>query len=313
MNRPMDIIEEFPIRKTNKQKDSFRQGVRAYAEGMGYQVSVEKGMLGAQNVVIGDPETAKILVTAHYDTCARLPFPNLITPCDFFPFLGYQAFVTMCILLFPGLLGFLAGLLIHKSLVGLVIYLGVFGILALMLIGPANSSNVNDNTSGVVTVLEIARSLRSIHRQKVCFVLFDLEEAGLWGSASYRRVHNKATNEQIVINLDCVGDGDHIRLFPTGKLKKDRKKLTSFYKTCGYFGKKDILVQEKGFAVYPSDQGNFPFGVGICALRDSRFGLYLGRIHTPRDTHLDITNVNLLRAAIASYIQEVSYEVSMDQ
>ena len=304
MNTPMDIVEEFPVRKTKKQKDAFRQEVQAYAKGMGYPVTVEKGMFGAQNVVIGDPETAKCLVSAHYDTCARLPFPNLLTPCSLLPFIGYQVLVALCIVLLPMILGILAGLFIYEGLIGPVIYLGVFAILALMLAGPANPSNVNDNTSGVVTVLEIARSLSEIHRQKVCFVLFDLEEAGLWGSASYRKAHKKATNEQIVINLDCVGDGDHIRLFPTKKLKKDRKKLTSFYKACGYFGKKDILVHEKGFSVYPSDQGNFPYGVGICALRVSKFGLYLGKIHTPRDTHLDITNVNLLRAAVATYIQE---------
>lgn len=304
MNTPMDIVTEFPVRKTKKQKDAFRQAVQAYAMGMGYPVTVEKGTFGAQNVIIGNPETAKFLVTAHYDTCARLPFPNLITPCSLLPFIAYQAFAALCIVIPSIILGILAGLLIHEGMIGPVIYLGAFGILALMLVGPANPSNVNDNTSGVVTVLEIARSLMEIHRQKVCFVLFDLEEAGLWGSASYRKAHKKATNGQIVINLDCVGDGDHIRLFPTKKLKKDRKKLTSFYKACGYFGKKDILVQEKGFSVYPSDQGNFPYGVGICALRDSKFGLYLGRIHTPKDTQLDITNVNLLRAGIATYIQE---------
>ena len=55
--------------------------------------------------------------------------------------------------------------------------------IVLMLIGPANSSNVNDNTSGVVTLLEIARSIPELHRKNVCFVLFDLEEAGLIGSA----------------------------------------------------------------------------------------------------------------------------------
>ena len=304
MNTPMDILQEFPVRKSKRQKEVFRQAVSSYTQRLGYDVTVEKGTFGARNLVMGDPENAKFLVTAHYDTCARLPFPNLITPCSFLPFIGYQMLVTLCILLVPMVLGILAGLLIHESLTAWVIYLGVFAMLALMLLGPANPSNANDNTSGVVTVLEIARSLPVIHRQKTCFVLFDLEEAGLWGSASYRKAHKKAIDGQMIINLDCVGDGDHIRLFPTKKLKKDRKKLTSFYKACGYFGEKDILVHEKGFSIYPSDQGNFPYGVGICALRNSKFGLYLGKIHTPKDTQLDITNVNLLRAAIATYIQE---------
>ena len=130
----------------------------------------------------------------------------------------------------------------------------------------------------------------------------NLEEAGLIGSAAYRKAHKKASDSQLVLNLDCVGDGDHIRMFPTKKLKKDRKKLTSLYKACGYFGKKDVLVHEKGFSVYPSDQANFPYGVGICALRKKGKTLYLSRIHTPKDTVLEETNVNILRAALITFI-----------
>lgn len=304
MNTPMDIIKEFPVRKSGKQKQIFRDAVQSYAEGLGYAVTVEKGSFGARNVVIGDPENADILVTAHYDTCARMPFPNLITPCNFWPFIAYQLLIVLIILLPAFLLEVLLILLMGPNVGGTLGYLCVWLMLALLILGPANPSNVNDNTSGVVTVLEIARTLPDIHRKKVCFVLFDLEEAGLWGSASYRRKHRKATDRQTVINLDCVGEGDHIRLFPTKKLKKDRKKLTAFYKACGYFGKKDILVHEKGFSFYPSDQAQFPYGVGVAALNDSKYGLYLGKIHTPKDTVLDITNVNLLRAAIATYIQE---------
>jgi len=99
-----------------------------------------------------------------------------------------------------------------------------------------------------------------------------------------------------------VGDGDHIRFFPTKKLKKDRKRLTSLYKACGYFGKKDVLVHEKGFSANPSDQANFPYGVGICALRKRGKTLYLSRIHTPKDTILEETNVNILRAALITFI-----------
>ena len=71
---------------------------------------------------------------------------------------------------------------------------------------------------------------------------------------------------------------------------------------CGYFGKKDVLVHEKGFSVYPSDQANFPYGVGICALRKKGKTLYLSRIHTPKDTILEETNVNILRAALITFI-----------
>lgn len=305
LHEPMDVLTQFPVRKSKKQKQAFRDDVQAYAASLGYECHVEKGSLGAKNFVIGDPEKAGVLITAHYDTCATLPFPNLLTPCNFWPFLGYQLLLVIFLLAVPALLGAVIGLLTGNGDVGYWIgYLSVWVLLIMMLAGPANKTNANDNTSGVVTLLEIARTLPENQRSKVCFVLFDLEEAGLIGSASYRSSHKKETNQQLVLNLDCVGDGNHIRLFPTKKLKKDKKRLSSLYKACGYFGKKDILVREKGFSVYPSDQANFPYGVGICALRKSKAGLYLGRIHTRRDTILEQTNVNLLRAALTTFISQ---------
>ena len=261
INHPLDVVTLFPVRKSAAQKQSFREAAQEYLESLGYPVSVEKGSCRSHNLVAGDPEGAKYLVTAHYDTCARMLIPNLITPCNFWLFLGYQLLVCLLMIVPSVAVGALVGYLFHAFFVGYFVFLVLlWGLIILMLVGPANSSNVNDNTSGVISVLEIAKTLPENCRKDVCFVLFDLEEAGLIGSASYQKAHKKATSSQLVLNLDCVGDGDHIRLFPTRRLKKDRKKLTSLYLACGYFGKKDVLVQEKGFSVYPSDQANFPWG-----------------------------------------------------
>ena len=300
---PMDVLTQFPVRKTKKQKQAFRDAVQAYAETLGYSCKTEKGSFGCQNLIIGEPGDAKYLVTAHYDTCAKMLLPNLVTPCSLWSYLAYQLLIVGMLIIAAVLCGLAAGLLfqnrILSGIVGAVCYWVFF---AMLLIGPANQSNANDNTSGVVTLLEILRTMPENQRHKVCFVLFDLEEAGLIGSSSYRKAHKAQTNCQMVLNLDCVGDGDHILLFPTKKLKKHRKKLTSLYRACGYFGKKDILVHEKGYYTYASDQRKFPYGVGICALNRRKKILYLSRIHTPRDTVLDINNVNILRAALTSFI-----------
>ena len=300
---PMDVFRDFPVRKTKKQKQAFREAVQSYAEQLGYPCTVESGSLGSRNLVIGNPEQADYLVTAHYDTCARLPIPNFLTPCNFWPFLLWQVVLVLLILGVCILMGLGVGFLTGSGAIGSWCgYLMIWVILALMLIGPANPSNANDNTSGVVTLLEIAKSMPGNQRKKVCFVLFDLEEAGLIGSASYRKAHKSQTDRQMVLNLDCVGDGDYLTLFPTKRLKKDRKRLKSLYKACGYFGKKSILVHEQGFSFYPSDQANFPYGVGICALNKRGKTLYLSRIHSKKDTILERTNVNLLRAALITYI-----------
>lgn len=303
LHSPMDILEQFPVRKSKKQKEAFREEVQAYGNSLGYSVTVEKGSFGSRNVVMGDPKTAKYLVTAHYDTCARLPFPNLLTPCNWLPFLAYQLFQVVVIFLLAFVPGVAVGVIADDpGLGGLAGYILVWVLLAMMMVGPANKHNANDNTSGVVTLLEIMRTMPENQRHKVCFVLFDLEEAGLIGSASYRKAHKKETDSQIVLNLDCVGDGDEIVFFPTKKLRKDNKKLAWLYKAIGRYGDKTIDVREKGFAVYPSDQTQFPYGVGIAAFHRSKIGLYLGRIHTPKDTVLEITNVNILRACLTTLI-----------
>lgn len=300
--RPMDVLQEFPVRKTKVQKQAFRDAVQFYGEKLGYEVTVEKGILGSCNVLFGDPEMAKFLVTAHYDTCANMLLPNFITPCNVLFYLLYQAGLILLIGTAAVAAGAVAGLLMGNEAVKWTIIAVYWIFLLLLIFGPANKTNVNDNTSGVVTLLEIARTLPENQRHKVCFVLFDLEEAGLVGASSYRKKHKKATDNQLVLNLDCVGDGDRIMMFPTKELLKDRKRLTSLYKSCGYFGKKSLLVHEKRVTVYPSDQMHFPYGVGICALREKKKILYISRIHTKKDTVLEETNVNILRAALTTFI-----------
>ena len=299
LDKPIDILVCFPIRKTKKQKESFRNAVQLYVRQFGYDVCIEKGRFGSNNLVIGNPEKAQYLVTAHYDTPAWLPIPNLITPCNFLPYLLYQLFILIFIVGLSLLLKIIFGIWLDE-MISVSSYYWI--VILFMLIGPANPSNANDNTSGVVTLLEIVRTLPAIHRDKVCFVLFDLEEAGLIGSSSYHKKHKTVIDNQIILNLDCVGEGDHIVMFPTKQMKKDKNKLNLLHKVCGNFGEKSITVRDKGFSVYPSDQKNFPYGVGICALKPSKFGLYLGKIHTRKDTVLDITNVNILRAALTTLI-----------
>ena len=194
-------------------------------------------------------------------------------------------------------------LLQNTELSILIGYFAYFGTLILMMFGPANRHNANDNTSGVVTLLEIAASLPVEYRDKVCFVLFDLEEAGLLGSSSYRKSHKKSTDRQIVLNLDCVGDGNEIVIFPTKRLKKDTCKLNELDHICGIFGDKSISLHREGFAMCPSDQKNFPYGLGIMAFnRKKIFGLFCDKIHTNRDMILEETNVNIIRSALIKLI-----------
>lgn len=295
IEKPMDILQLFPVRKSKKQKAAFADAIRQYAQAQGYLCALEKGSFGACNIVIGDPKTARHLITAHYDTCAMMPFPNLLTPCSFPVFALYQIAITLLILALAWLLAspciyFLPERVIGYFLFAIFAYVFIF----LMLFGPANRHNANDNTSGVVTALQIARQLPVEQRKDVCFVLFDLEEAGLIGSGSYRKKHKKETDRQVIWNLDCVGDGDEILLFPSKNILKDPSMDRLVSGAGGTYGDKTVTVLKKGFRFCPSDHKNFPLGIGVAAFRRGFLGLYVARIHTPRDKILDKENVNTL-------------------
>ena len=301
ITEPMDVLKRYEIRKSKKQKQQFRDAAQAYFQNLGYPVNIEKGSLGARNVVIGDTSTAKYLVTAHYDTCARMPIPNFITPRSFWGFIGYQLLTTL-VLLLPDLLvyGIVYWITHNVQIAFICWYVLLIAEIVLLTAGPANPHTANDNTSGVVAVMQLAQTLPEDKRRDYAFVLFDLEESGLIGSSSYRKKHRKESSQQIILNLDCIGDGDEIWLFPSKKVRKDLHKMDLIKSMSGQHGQKDVFVHERGFSVYPSDQANFPYGVGICALKKTRRGLlYMDKIHTKHDTMLDINNVNILCQRLA--------------
>ena len=304
LQSPMDVLKNFPVRRNRKQKESFRESVRSNVTGLGYPCAVENGSFGSKNLVIGDPDSARFLITAHYDTPACMPFPNFITPCNAVAYFAYQFGLVFGMLLLSVVPAAIAGALLgdyHSAY--FVWYFTYLGLLAFMMFGPANPNNANDNTSGVVTLLSLAAALPAEKRTGVCFVLFDLEEMGLIGSKSYRKAHRTATDRQIVLNMDCVGDGDTIMAFPTKKLNADQTGMALLQKLCYCEGHKKVTVHQKGFYVYPSDQKNFPYGVGIAAFKHGRhIGMFCDRIHTRRDTVLDENNVNILRDRLLAVI-----------
>ena len=278
------IFEKHQIRKSRKQKTAFIDYVQSTAASLGYDCRTEKGYLGARNIVVGDPDKAKVIYTAHYDTCVRLPFPNFITPKSPLLYVLYQIVLTFAILaaVFTAALicGVMAELICDGcSIIG--IYIGNYGVLALMLFGPANPHTANDNTSGVTAVVELALSMPPQLREKCAFVLFDLEESGLYGSSGFSKKHKNVKKDTLLVNMDCVSDGETM-LFC---FRKDSRKETDRFRAA--FIQDSRIRPEfltKGY-VYPSDQIHFNRGVGVSAMRSTKRGLlYMNRIHTPRDT-----------------------------
>lgn len=289
------LMDQYQIRKSRKQKAAFRAWLRETLHKEGYKVSEEKGNFST-NVVVGDPERAKVLFTAHYDTCAVLPIPNFITPRNFFFYLLYQ--LLLCVLIFGVAFGAeVAILLIWEDCplwaVMIIMYALLFFMVWWILDGPANKHTANDNTSGVLTLLEIALALPAEQRGNVCFVFFDNEEKGLLGSAAFAAKHRSVKKNTLTINFDCVSDGDYIHFFPNKRRKKDADTWKLLEEAFFADGGKTVTVTT---GVYPSDQRVFARGVGVCALNKGRIcGYYMDKIHTNKDTVLDERNIALLR------------------
>ena len=102
INRDTDYVltgktsAKLEVNMNGDNQPRLKQRLQSYR--YGYDFKVEKGAFGARNIVIGDPEAAKVLYTAHYDTCARMPFPNFITPKCLPIYLLYQILLTVVLL-----------------------------------------------------------------------------------------------------------------------------------------------------------------------------------------------------------------------
>ena len=314
MTRASQLVrEQFEVRKTKQQKQAFRDWLCRTLEREGFAVQVErhKGIFTSHNVVVGDPERAKLLLTAHYDTCAVLPFPNFLTPRNLLWYLLYQ--LLLLALFFAAI--FVASFLVTTLLVFvapdaswavaasiLISYALLVFCLWWLFDGKANRHTANDNTSGVVLLLETALSLPHELRQQVCFVFFDNEERGMLGAMAFGRAHKQVREQTPALNFDCVGDGDSIQFFPVRRARKTD--LPQLLEQAFEGNSKKTVEVVRGFAFYPSDQVAFHRGVGVCALKRSKvFGYYMDRIHTKRDTVLDEGNLRLLRRGIPKLIR----------
>ena len=73
----------------------------------------------------------------------------------------------------------------------------------------------DDNGSGVVTVLEVARVLNQLEerpKRSIIFVLFACEESGLTGSTHFANSFTPIEKIVVMMNADCVGNGDSIHV-----------------------------------------------------------------------------------------------------
>lgn len=288
------ILDKYQVRKTNTQKQAFIDFLKTELP----ELTIQKSQFpNNKNLILGEIENSNILLTAHYDTCAQLPIPNFITPLN--PLLSIAYSLLLVIPLFI--------IILLKNTLPAP-FSDVFGIcywLALLLcfgIGPANPHTVNDNTSGVIMLLEIYAALTEEERQTVSLIFFDNEEKGLIGSSILRKKYKKELDTKLLVNFDCVSDGNAILLAISKKARNLNYNFEAAYQSTTT---KQFLIKKAEKVYYPSDQANFPNAVAVAALKHKNgLGYYMDRIHTKKDTVMDEENIRVLKECTINLIRQ---------
>lgn len=297
----MTILEElnrdYPVRYTQVQKTAFRQWALKKAEACGWQARVEENgrVLKHRNVVVGDPEHAAMVFTAHYDTPAVSLLPNLLIPRNAPVFLAWQLLNVLLMLTVSLLVTAVADVFIESAQAVLWVFVACYlGCLMLTKVGPANKQNANNNSSGVAALMQTMAAIPQEHRGKVAFILFDDGERGAMGSKAYAKEHLQQQFVKTIVDLDCVGVGDTVLVIG----KKLARMRPEYVRLCAAMREESdhaVDIVEGGVTTYTSDKDSFKCGVAVLACRRSPgVGYLVTRLNTRRDTQADQDNIDFL-------------------
>lgn len=301
-----EVGAQFPVRKSRNQKEQFRQYVLQKAQEMGYAAQVEESrvLCTNRNIVVGDIDRAKVLVTAHYDTPATVGLPNIMLPMNRPMFYLIQVLIALVMLVFvfvpTGIVEAFTDSIFwtEATLVGMYVLM-----MYLLLAGVPNPHNVNDNTSGVCGVLALMEAFAAEKPDDIAFVLFDNEEKGLLGSSGLAKAHKRAAKETLVLNMDCIGVGEAMLMLVP---KAAREKYPALGEKAQKISGIPVVLGDMEKCNFSSDQKHFKLGVGICACRKGKhLGWYCSKIHTKHDTTYDEITLQGVAETVEAVLRQV--------
>ena len=201
-----------PLRLFKKQKEAFLHSLEAELAGAGYKTErVNARHWGIENkLLLTECDDPQIVFMAHYDTPTIMPTAYQWI----YRIFGHTRQAAAIIFLIPFTIILLT---VHSWLAStqawywaagyalLVLYLFIFPIFF------PNRHNAEDNTSGVIGLLALAKwSRKKDFKDEIQFVFLDNEEWGLFGSSALQRIWRRKKHlrdETMLINLDCISRG----------------------------------------------------------------------------------------------------------
>jgi len=310
-----ELLDNYQVRRSFKQKQIFIQWLKKHADEHDYKLYEQKYKKGrGRNLVVGNPKTADVILTAHYDTPPTALFPvTTIVGClpmyilgqvfVFFPVIVVLWIMQRIVTAAFGDIGFWSEMLpFFWSEISLWALMLLILWCLQMMMGFPNRKNANDNTSGVSVLLSLLEDLPRHKRNIVCFVFFDDEEKGLIGSKFFDNVYSEDIRLKPLINFDCVAHGRHLMFIPRKEFRESR-----FNEILAEVTEGKALIKEAKKYVYPSDQLIFKNSVGVAALhRMPVGGYYLNRLHSRFDRKFSVDNIEELSILMTAFIEKIS-------
>lgn len=303
------IKKEYQVRKSYAEKSKFINLLEDSLKDYGLNLKIDKHG-ECRNLIIGDPNNCELLLTAHYDTPPNAIFPIISLISSIFALIVSQIIMLAPIIIYWLIVPSLVSNLLVKN-VPLILYLLIYTVALLIPLlylyqltyGYANKNNLNDNTSGVVTLLSIINKLDKHQLDKICFVFFDQEELGLIGSANFSKKYPHIKKDTLLINYDCVANGSEY-LIVSKKLVRDSNDYNLLCDVSKNVYHKPFRLRKAINTPYMSDQLLFDKSIGIVAVhRLPWIGYYLNKIHTRADTVFQTENIIDITSLTISFIE----------
>ena len=298
------LLTVHPVRKTGAQKREFRQWLLRELKRAGWKAGEETygKWNGSVNVVAGDPDRADIFLCAHYDTGSRMLIPDFVSPANVLAHICYHLAAALALAAAAFLLALAVSFPLDQPGLMLPLFL-VLAVAALWLAayGPANQSNANGNSSGVLALMAAAREVRP--GKRVCLVFLDNNERSLLGASAFKKRHIDKASQCLFIDLDCVGDGEELLLIPSKYSRWDGALLEALESSFPEGEEMRPHVLSKGLQYYPSDNRKFKFHVTVCACRYlAGLGYYIPHLRTKKDTVLREENAAYIARSLARFL-----------
>ena len=177
-------------------------------------------------------------------------------------------------------------------------------VISLFLVFFPNGNNFDDNTSGVIALLQLAKKCKENGIDNVKFIFVDNEELGLFGSRAHQRNLRKRqliTPNTKVISIDCVGTGKIpliIRNSKSNYAETFHKEFLNNYETCKSIRLLFPLSDNYSFKKYGALNISF---VNKAVIPN---GYFIPKIHTSGDNSINVNQIEKHTDVLADIVSK---------